>query len=118
MLVTSPLRAVVVALTMVSTAGTASCGVVRSNAFCSGVTWNTSLPIEAPDLDAAARADFELALGRLDRSTGGASAFPMCLESWKALQCASKFQKCSRDLPAQKGMDATTCLWRQPFASL
>ena len=69
--------------------------------FCSGVTWNTSLPLAPAALDAAAKSDFELALDRLHK-LGGASSMPLCLESWKALQCASKFQKCSSGVPTQK----------------
>lgn len=78
-----------------------TCGLLtgREKLFCSGVTWNASLPLAPAALDAAAKADFELALDRLHK-VGGASSLPMCLESWKALQCASKFQKCSKATPA------------------
>ena len=69
--------------------------------FCSGVTWNASLPLAAAELDAAAKSDFENAIGKL-RVLGGPAALPLCLESWKALQCASKFQKCGREGPPQK----------------
>ena len=71
---------------------------VTKDFFCSGVTWNASLPLPAADLDAAAKADFEAAHGKLREL----AASPRCLESWKALQCASKFQKSSREYPVQK----------------
>ena len=78
-----------------------SCSHVTTNNFCTGVTWNASLPLSPSSLDTAAKADFEQALDRLHR-LGSTHSLPMCLESWKALQCASKFQKCSSELPAQK----------------
>jgi len=88
-----------VALALVARAGayTGTCGVLRNrkNLFCSGVSWNASLPLPAAELDAAAKTDFDLAIERLYKVGAGAS-LPMCLESWKALQCASKFQRCSK----------------------
>ena len=88
--------------------------------FCSGVTWNASLPLPASSLDKAAKADFELALDRLHR-LGSTTSLPMCLESWKALQCASKFQKCSSEQPAQKVRASAfffhpTCFPGAPFS--
>lgn len=76
-------------------------GTSSSSFFCTGVTWNASLPLAASALDTAARTDFDAAVDRL-RRLGGAAALPMCLESWKALQCASKFPKCSAELPTQR----------------
>ena len=67
--------------------------------FCAGVTWDASLPLAVNELDNAARSDYSLALGKLART---ANAQPLCLESWKALQCASKFLKCSTEMPSQK----------------
>lgn len=81
-----------------------TCGVLtgsRAPGFCTGVTWNASLPLDAAELDAAAQSDYKVALSRLT-NVGRQSTLPMCLVAWKALQCASKFQKCSRELPAQK----------------
>jgi hypothetical protein len=80
--------------------GAARCGYARSNSFCVGVTWNASLPLPPTDLDAAAQSDWELALGRLGAPGGAAGS--RCLEAWKGLQCASKFPKCSAELPAQR----------------
>ena len=77
-----------------------SCSHVHES-FCGGVTWNASLPLSSAELDAAARSDYELAIGRLQRM-GTPATMTRCLDSWKALQCASKFQKCSREVPAQK----------------
>ena len=84
-------------------AGGVTCGHVTPSKelFCSGVTWNASLPLPVASLDAAAKSDFDLALDRLHR-LGSTASLPLCLESWKALQCASKFQKCSAEQPAQK----------------
>ena len=85
----------------VSLAATSCSPISTRGLFCSGVTWNASLPLSMAALDAAAKADFDLALDRLHR-LGSAASLPQCLESWKALQCASKFQKCSGEIPAQK----------------
>ena len=79
-----------------------TCGQVGPTAhFCHGVSWNASLPLAASTLDAAAKSDFDQALDRLHKLSAKDS-LPLCLESWKGLQCASKFQKCSKELPAQK----------------
>lgn len=67
-----------------------------ANAFCRDVTYHVSLPLGAAELDAAARSDYEVAVERQPHSNS------LCLESWKALQCASKFQKCAPQQPAQK----------------
>ena len=85
----------------VSLAATSCSPISTRGLFCSGVTWNASLQLSMAALDAAAKADFDLALDRLHR-LGSAASLPQCLESWKALQCASKFQKCSGEIPAQK----------------
>ena len=107
---TRGLRAACLASLVPIAASIGKCGMVgaasltgpyHDNLFCSGVTWNASLPLAPAALDAAAKSDFELALDRLHK-LGGAASLPLCLESWKALQCASKFQKCSKDNPAQK----------------
>ena len=74
-------------------AATSECS-VPLNSFCSGTTYPAVLPLPASELDAAARSDYELALGKLQK-VGGSATQPMCLEAWKALQCASKFQRCS-----------------------
>jgi hypothetical protein len=103
----SPRGACFLALRAALAFGGPACSPVSSrDFFCSGVTWEASLPLEAPALDAAARSDYELALGKLQR-LGGPASFPQCLESWKALQCASKFQKCSLEMPTQKVCPAT-----------
>jgi len=73
-------------------AATSECS-VPLNSFCSGTTYPAVLPLPASELDAAARSDYELALGKLQK-VGGSATQPMCLEAWKALQCASKFQRC------------------------
>ena len=68
------------------------------------MTWNVSLPVSALELDAAAQSDYEVAVERQPHSS------PMCLDAWKALQCASKFQKCAaQHQPAQK-VCRTLCL--------
>ena len=97
------LRRLLLALLVRDAASFGKCGLLpdHKQLFCSGVTWNASLPLEPAVLDTAAKADFDLALERLHR-VGGAAEMPLCLESWKALQCASKFQKCSKGVPAQK----------------
>jgi hypothetical protein len=81
-----------------------SCSRVTTNQFCTGVTWNASLPLAPAELDSAARSDYNTAVNRLGQLGGpdGLLKLPFCLDSWKALQCASKFQKCSRELPMQK----------------
>ena len=91
----------VATLLLPGAASVGQCGLVTSNSFCSGVDYNATLPLAPAALDAAAKSDFELALDRLHK-LGGPTSLPFCLESWKALQCASKFQKCSRGVPAQK----------------
>ena len=74
-------------------ASSAKCGVPKPS-FCSGVDWNSTLPLAPETLDAAAKSDFEIALDRLHH-LGGEASMPLCLESWKALQCASKFERCA-----------------------
>ena len=74
-----------------------SCVPVRSNSFCTGVTWNVSLGQPAEVVDGLAKHDFEAILAK----QGRVAATPACLEAWKALQCASKFQKCTAAQPAR-----------------
>ena len=64
-------------------AATSECS-VPLNSFCSGTTYPAVLPLPASELDAAARSDYELALGKLQK-VGGSATQPMCLEAWKAL---------------------------------
>lgn len=81
--------------TLSTPAAAGQCG-SSLNSFCSGVTYDAAFPLPADELDAAARSDYELALGKLQK-VGGSAAQPMCLQAWKSLQCASKFQRCSSD---------------------
>ena len=78
-----------------------ACAAPRTNSFCQDVTWNASLPLDADALDRAAKADYQQATIHLSKP-GGSPPSAFCLESWKALQCASKFPKCTWELPAQK----------------
>jgi hypothetical protein len=79
------------------------CGRVRNDptAFCGDVSWNASLPLSVSELDRAARSDYQIAVETLGRP-GKPLPSELCLESWRALQCASKFPKCSSSQPPQK----------------
>ena len=73
-----------------------SCVPVRSNSFCTGVTWNVSLGQPAEVVDGLAKHDFEAILAK----QGRVAATPACLEAWKALQCATKFPRCAKQVSA------------------
>ncbi len=73
-----------------------SCLPVRSNSFCTGVTWNVSLGQPAEVVDGLAKHDFEAILAK----QGRVAATPACLEAWKALQCATKFPRCAKQVSA------------------
>ena len=45
-----------------------ACKRVASNDFCVGVTYEASLPLPAAELDASARSDYDLALGKLQKA--------------------------------------------------
>ena len=73
-----------------------SCVPVRSNSFCTGVTWNVSLGLPAAEVDEKAREDFEHVFAKY----GKVAPTPACLEAWKALNCARKFPRCSKHVTA------------------
>ena len=73
-----------------------SCVPVRSNSFCTGVTWNVSLGQPAEVVDGLAKHDYEAILAK----QGRVAATPACLEAWKALQCATKFPRCAKQVSA------------------
>ena len=81
-------------LAHVSLSFASSCLPVRSNSFCTGVTWNVSLGQPAEVVDALAKHDFEAILAK----QGQVAATPACLEAWKALQCATKFPRCAKQV--------------------
>ena len=86
-----------------------SCGGVPTNVFCSGVTYEASLPLPAVELDLAARSDYEAATAKLLQRASSAG-MPMCLGAWKSLQCASKFQRCSGDLSTPHRVCRSLCV--------
>ena len=71
------------------------CRTAQHNSFCTEVTYDTSLPggVGPAELDAAARADYEVALPQPGRP-GKLLSAPACLDAWKSMQCASKFARC------------------------
>ena len=83
--------------------GVTTCASIRSEptAFCRNVRWNASLPLSLGELDGAARLDYQIAVETLSKP-GKPPPSELCLESWKALQCASKFPKCSSGMPPHK----------------
>jgi hypothetical protein len=83
-------------LAQLSLSSASSCVPVRSNSFCTGVTWNVSLGQPADVVDALAKHDFEAILAK----QGRVAATPVCLEAWKALQCATKFPRCAKQVTA------------------
>ena len=47
-----------------------SCVPVRSNSFCTGVTWNVSLGLPAAEVDEKAREDFEHVFAKYGKARG------------------------------------------------
>ena len=86
----------VVVLCIVVISSASSCLPIRSNSFCTGVTWNVSLGQPAEVVDGLAQHDFEAILSK----QGRVAATPACLEAWKALQCATKFPRCAKQVTA------------------
>jgi len=90
------------AIDLIGRAATATtCGVPQTSQleFCQGVTWNASLPLPPAELDAAARDDYAGSMSQLARDLQSPGP---CQEAWKAVQCASKFPKCSVQISQQK----------------
>ena len=82
-------------LALAALAEPSPCRTAQHNSFCTEVTYDTSLPggVGPAELDAAARADYEVALPQPGRP-GKLLSAPACLDAWKSMQCASKFARC------------------------
>ena len=77
----------------------AGCGIPHPNpAFCAHVSWETSHAVAAADRDAMALRDYDSGLRELESAMQGNA---MCVEQWRALQCAAKFPKCHPQMPVQ-----------------
>ena len=89
------------ALTIHGVWATTCVPVHSTTGFCKDVRWNASMGLSAVEMDAAARSDYEVAVETLAKP-GRAPPSAMCLDSWRSLQCASKFPKCTPGMPPRK----------------